>query len=104
MASFLVASQRGRRSGFGWLGQRVISKALSSASGGRGGTSSNGPFKLPSNVHPAVEAKAKSREASQRDAPFLKEMLPSREFEGASCLCPRDMSERSFSFYRILQG
>ena len=43
-------------------------------------------LRVPSNVHPAEEAKTVSREASQCDPLFLR-VLHSRQFEGSSCLC-----------------
>ena len=92
-------------------------KALSSAIGGHKRTSSNGPtdfwggcavtcIQFLSSYHsahdgiPAAGAKTVPCEASQCDALFLR-VFRSREREGSSCLCPRDISELFFVFPRV---
>ena len=87
MPSFQVYSLRGRRSGVGWLGE-VLSQSPLLREWWSRADFIEWLFKLPSNVFPAEEAKANSREAIQCHALFLKECFAVESSKGFSCLCP----------------
>ena len=95
-------SQRGRRSGVGWLGQTGCLKALSSAIGGRGRTSFSGSCTLTGHresLFLQLQQKKQTQSLAkpcQHDALFLRECFAAREFESVFMFVPRDMPERFF--------
>ena len=103
MSSFQVASQRGRRSDVGWLGEGLSQSPLFSVWWSRADFI-EWSFKLPSIDFPAEEAKSDSHAASQRDALFRRECFAVESSKVLHVCAPRHVRTRSFSDCRVLQG
>ena len=103
MASFQVYSLRGRRSGVGWLGEGFSQSPLLSEWWSLADFI-EWPFKLPPNVFPVEEIKSRFSRTHPMSCASTERMFRSREFKRFFMFVPHDMSERSFSCCRVLQG